>query len=161
MASSSVAADEASQPALDSHLVWWMREVADVRTHGTTFEQPIQRFECERAALAPLGGQPTGLRPRHLQRRVTGDCRVELDTNRYSVPYRLVGRTVEVEVTGTLVVARFRGEVVARHERLRGRHQIAQDPAHLEGLVRRTFKQPPPCELQRPLAEYAAVAGGE
>lgn len=151
----------ANWEALDSHLVWWMREVADVRTHGTTFEQPIQRFECERAALAPLGGQPTGLRPRHLQRRVTGDCRVELDTNRYSVPYRLVGRTVEVEVTGTLVVARFRGEVVARHERLRGRHQIAQDPAHLEGLVRRTFKQPPPCELQRPLAEYAAVAGGE
>jgi len=150
-----------SWEALDAHLVWWMREVADVRIHGTTFEQPIVRFEVEQKALAPLGAQPSGLRPRHLQRRVTGDCRVELDTNRYSVPYRLVGRTVDVEVRATEVVIRFRSEVVARHERLRGRHQILQDPTHLEGLVRRTFKQPPPCELQRPLAEYAAVAGGE
>lgn len=150
-----------SWEALDAHLIWWMREVADVRTHGTTFEQPITRFERERAALAPLGGHPTGLRPRHLQRRVTGDCRVELDTNRYSVPYRLVGRTVDVEVGGTEVIIRFRGEVVARHKRLAGRHQIVQDPSHLEGLVRKTFRQPPPCDLQRPLAEYAAVAGGE
>ena len=150
----------ASWEALDAHLVRWMREMADVRTHGTTFEQPILRFEQERAALAPLGGQPTGLHPRHLQRRVTGDCRVELDTNRYSVPYRLVGRTVDVEVTAAEVVIRFRSEIVARHERLHGRHQTIQDPAHLEGLVRRTFKQPVTCELQRPLSEYADAAGG-
>lgn len=68
---------------------------------------------------------------------------------------------MDVEVTAVEVVIRFRGEAVARHERLQGRHQTIQDPSHLEGLVRRTFKQPPPCELQRPLAEYAAVAGGE
>lgn len=150
-----------SWEALDAHFVWWMREVADVRTHGTTFEQPVVRFEQERSALAPLGDHPTGLRPRRLQRRVTGDCRVELDTNRYSVPYQLVGRTVEVEVGPSEVLVRFRGEVVARHERLRGRHREIQDATHLEGLIRRTFRKPPPCDLQRPLAEYAAVAGGE
>lgn len=150
-----------SWETLEAHLIRWMREVADVRTHGTTFEQPIERFQRERPTLAPLGNQPTGLHPRHLQRRVTGDCRVDLDTNRYSVPYRLVGRTVDVEVNQEGVVIRFRGEVVARHERLQGRHRDIQDPSHLEGLVRKTFRQPPPCDLQRDLGVYVEAVGGE
>ena len=35
----------ASWGALEAHLGWWMREVADVRIHGTTGEAPIARFE--------------------------------------------------------------------------------------------------------------------
>ena len=36
-----------SWEALEAHLVWWMREVADVRLHGTTHERPIDRFPRE------------------------------------------------------------------------------------------------------------------
>jgi hypothetical protein len=43
--------------ALEAHLAWWMREVADVRIHGTTGEPPIERFNAkEAAALRPLEG---------------------------------------------------------------------------------------------------------
>src|ERR1700733_2026620 len=35
---------------LEAHLVWWMREVADVREHGTTGETPRLRFERDEAA---------------------------------------------------------------------------------------------------------------
>ena len=47
-----------SWEALDAHLVWWMREVADIRIHGTTHERPIDRFAREAAALRPIGDAP-------------------------------------------------------------------------------------------------------
>ena len=56
----------ASLEALQAHLARWMREVADVRVHGTTGEPPIERFERDEAsALRPLAGQgavPAGAR---------------------------------------------------------------------------------------------------
>ena len=49
----------ASWAALEAHLAWWMREVADLRIHGTTGEPPIARFERDEAtALRPLDGRP-------------------------------------------------------------------------------------------------------
>ena len=81
------------------HLRWWMREVADVRIHGTTGEQPILRFESEEAAaLRPLSGCPSFLQCRELGRIVGSDLCVEVDTNRYSVPWRLIGAEVSVRV---------------------------------------------------------------
>ena len=150
----------ASWEALDAHLVWWMREVADVRLHGTTHERPIDRFAREAAALRPFGEHPAYLHVRRFDRRVTGDCRIELDTNRYSVPYWLVGRTVEVELEAGELSVRYRGEIVATHAVAAGRHVVVEDPRHLDGLVRRTAVAHAVCELQRPLADYAAVAGG-
>jgi transposase len=47
-----------SWKALEAHLAWWMREVADVRIHGTTGERPLDRFLREEVqALHPLGGK--------------------------------------------------------------------------------------------------------
>lgn len=151
----------ASWEALAAHLEWWMREVADVRTHGTTGDRPMERFGLEAAALLPLGNHPGYLRARRFTRKVTGDCRIEFETNRYSVPFLLVGRMVEVEVEAGELTVRSAGKVVAEHRIAMGRHRDLQDPGHAEGLVRKTFRLEPPCELQRPLAEYEAVAGGE
>ncbi len=82
----------ASWGALEAHLAWWMREIADVRVHGTTGEAPIVRFEREEAAaLRPLNGRPPFRQMRELSRRVQTDACVDLDTNHYSVPWRLIG----------------------------------------------------------------------
>lgn len=151
----------ASWESLHGHLIWWMREVADVRTHGTTGEKPVDRAERERRALLAVGSHPSYLRARRFTRKVTGDCRVEFETNRYSVPYHLVGRTVDMEVEGGELVVRWAGQVVAEHRVTDGRHRDTQDPGHVEGLVRRTYKALHPCELQRPLSDYEAVVGGE
>ena len=43
----------ASWGALEAHLAWWMREVADRRVHGTTGEAPMVRFAREEAAALP------------------------------------------------------------------------------------------------------------
>ncbi len=51
---------------------------------------------------------------------------------RYSVPYRLVGRTLDVRLGASTVAVLDGGESVAEHPRLRGRKgQYSTDPAHM------------------------------
>jgi len=152
--------------AFVGHLDHWNREIADVRVHGTTGELPIVRFADEVGALRPLGGRAPFGQLRDLVRKVRPDCAIDLDTNSYSVPWRLVGETVQVVVLAGRVIVRHAGEVVADHAVCEGRRQRIVDRAHLAGLVGtgtfRAVATPPPAppDLLRPLAEYEAVAGG-
>ena len=161
----------ASWAALEAHLVWWMREIADVRVHGTTGEAPIVRFERDEAvALRPLGGRPPFRQVRELTRRVQNDGCVDVDTNHYSVPWRLIGASVSVVVSSSEVCIHHAGAEVARHGERRGRRERAVDRAHLCGIV---MDDPgtgqaedltpailPGADLLRSLAEYEQVAGG-
>ena len=164
--------------ALEAHLAAWTREVADVRVHGTTGEAPMVRFaRDEAAALRPLAGTPPFHATRELVRRVQADCAVEVETNSYSVPWRLIGERVQVTIGAGAVRVSHAGRVVAVHEECAGRRERAIDPAHFEGVagfrVRATGGEAvaaaagPPLgaspslpALLRPLAEYEAVAGG-
>lgn len=155
----------ASWGAFVAHLDQWNREIADVRVHGTTGELPIVRFADEAGALRPLGGRAPFGQLRDLVRKVRSDCAIDLDTNNYSVPWRLVGETVQVVVLAGRVIIRHAGDVVADHPQCGGRRQRIIDQAHLAGLVgaspaRATMPPVAPPALLRPLAEYEAVAGG-
>ena len=165
----------ASWGALEAHLAWWMREVADVRVHGTTGEAPIARFEREEAAaLRPLNGRPPFRQLRELSRRVQNDACVDVDTNHYSVPWRLIGAEVSVMVSGEQIRIHHAGAEVACHDKRSGRHERVVDRAHLHGIVSRLadragdteLDNAPPLltprgiELLRPLAEYEQVTGG-
>jgi transposase len=116
----------ASWAALEAHLAWWMREVADERVHGTTGEKPIVRFAAERKALAPLSGRAPFEQGRELVRRVHADASVEVDTNRYSVPWRLIGETVSVELSADRLHIRHAGVEVASHPPLTGQRQCGK-----------------------------------
>jgi hypothetical protein len=77
---------------MESHLEWWNREIADVRIHGTTGEQPLVRFQRDEAgALLALNGKPSYLAEQEFSRRVAKDCCVQVEGNWYSVPAALVG----------------------------------------------------------------------
>jgi hypothetical protein len=161
----------ASWAAFEAHLDAWTREVAEVRVHGTTDEAPIVRFVRDEAkALQPIAGRPPFQQMRELIRRVQADCCVEVDRNAYSVPWRLIGENVRVEVTaGRLRVLHAGGEVAVHDERI-GRRQRAIDPAHFAGvagfdggrIVAKADDAAPAVApaLLRPLAEYEAVVGG-
>lgn len=149
----------ASWEAVHAHLEWWMAEIADVRIHGTTQERPIDRFVMEAKYLTPLGKQVSYLKVRRLERKVHGDCRVELDTNEYSVPYQLVGKWVDLEVVAGELTARWKGKIVAEHDIPVGRFKLVQNPLHIEGLVRKTYNMPGPNELARPIGVYADAVG--
>lgn len=152
-----------SMAELEAHLAWWMREVADVRVHGTTGEAPLERFEREeRQALCPIAGRP-GFQPlRECVRRVHTDACVELETNRYSVPWRLIGESVTVLV-GEQVRVFHAGAEVASHARLCGQRRASLQREHLLGIVgvhqiaAAPMVAPP---LQRPLHEYETAIGG-
>ncbi len=161
----------ASWAALEAHLAWWARDVADARVHGTTGEVPVVRFERdEAAALRPLGGRPPFRQLRELVRHVQNDGCVDVDTNHYSVPWRLIGAEVSVVVADGEVRISHAGAEVARHGQRRGRRERALDRAHLRGIVVGDRGGPrsggaaaavvPGAELLRPLAEYEMAAGG-
>jgi transposase len=158
-----------SWEALEAHLLWWMRDIADVRVHGTPGEPPLLRFERdEAAALRPIAGRPPFRQIRELVRKVQADCVVEVDTNAYSVPWRLIGERVQVSVSAGRVRIHHAGRLVAEHAEASGRHGRIVEPGHLAGLV--GFPRPipaapeepppPPPDLLRALSEYDAVAGG-
>jgi transposase len=158
----------ASWPALEAHLLWWMREIADVRDHGTTGEAPRLRFERDEAtALTPIDGRPPFRQVRELVRRVQADCAVELDGNSYSVPWRLIGESVQVVVADGRVRIHHAGQEVAAHAETTGRRQRIVDAAHFHGVAGAARPVPaaepsaaPTPALLRPLAEYERVAGG-
>ena len=155
-----------SWAAFEAHLAQWAREVADVRVHGTTGEAPIERFKREAGALRPLCGRAPFGQLRDLARRVQPDCAIDLDTNSYSVPWRLIGESVQVVVCAGRVVIRHAGEVVADHALCKGRRERIVDRRHLIGVAGAAgpVRTPPlpasAAELLRPLAEYEAVVGG-
>jgi len=160
-----------SWEAFEAHLAQWEREVANVRMHGTTGEAPMVRFQRDEAhRLKPLGDRPPFGRLRELSRLVGNDCAIEVDTNSYSVPWRLIGERVAVTVAAGEIRIRHGVREVAVHSQVNGRRQRVIDRAHLDGVAgvvcRREIvetpppQHPPPPPLLRPLAEYEAAIGG-
>jgi transposase len=161
-----------SLEALHAHVARWMREIADTRVHGTTGEPPVVRFEREAAALKPLPAKAPFLQVRELTRRVHTDACIELDTNRYSVPWKLIGESVTVVVAERQVRVLYAGHEVACHAQSPLRRATVIDRRHLAGIVGassvgvswlpRTPPPPPviPAELLRPLEQYEQVLGG-
>lgn len=119
---------------LNEHLLEWAVTIADQRVHGTTHERPCERFRRE--TLISTAGMPPYRLERLPVRKVATDCLVSLDTNRYSVPWRLVGESVEVSVVQHEVRIFHRGHVVAAHPLCPGHHQMVRNAEHFRGLFR-------------------------
>ena len=159
---------------MEAHLEWWNREIADVRIHGTTGEQPLVRFERDEAsALMALNGKSSFLAEQEFSRRVARDCCVQVEGNWYSVPAALVRQNVTVQIRHQQVVIRQSGRIVARHSRQPANQRSRQVIAgHWAGLVPQrsieaaqtagmaevvTLDAVRRSSLARPLSDYAAV----
>jgi hypothetical protein len=152
----------------NAQLSAWQAEIADVRVHGTTHQRPIDRFADEAAALMLIAGHRSFLEAMVRERVVAEDWLVSIDTNRYSVPFALIGKTVEVVREGGSWVIRYRNKVVAEHPVLAGHAQLSVKPEHGPGALSRNRRQryasaggrprtPPPSERDvqvRDLAVY-------
>jgi len=115
----------------------WNATIADCRVHGTVHQRPIDRFAEERVHLLPRGARPGFRLEARFTRTVATDFLVTLDTNRYSVPFPLIGQTVEVERRDGEVRIFHRGRAVAVHAELPGRHQLQIVPEHGPGALSR------------------------
>ena len=100
------------------------------------------------------------------------DACIELDTNRYSVPWRLIGESVSVVVAERQVRVLYAGQEVACHAQSPLRRASVIDRRHLVGIVGADsagvswlprpapVPVPVPAELLRPLEQYEEALGG-
>ena len=156
---------------LNDWLERWSAEVADRRIHGTTHEQPSERFGGEH--LTPLGARPPYRYERVRLRHVANDALVAIGAARYSVPVEYVGLIVSVHESSGHYEIFHQAHLVARHPKA-PRHSVRMEPAHYAGLLRVAQQSGPPAPprfdpnygplgevLVRDLALYEAASQNE
>ena len=113
------------------------REELDLMVHGTTRQRPIDLFAEEQPYLTPLPAARF-VSTREQFRKVSWDCLISFEGNRYSVPYPYAGKSVWVRVSRGkyLLVLDMHGEVVATHELCRDKGRTIINKEHYEGLRR-------------------------
>lgn len=162
----------ATYEELNAWLEQWVLTVADQRIHGTTHEKPAERFAREeRAAMIAVDARPPTRESRTISRRVSHDAFVEVETNRYPVPFGWCRAEVCVELTPTEVRILHEAELLV-YERELERHREIRWPGAPRMVPRdtagATTADPPrfdPAWLARagqvevrPLDAYAALA---
>lgn len=75
---------------LNTQLLDWLVTFADQRVHGTTHRRPSEMFLEERDLLLSVKDRRAYVLEERSLRYVPKDCLVAFQTNRYSVPYRLL-----------------------------------------------------------------------
>ena len=91
--------------------------------------------------LLPTASQPSFRLEAPLARIVADDWLVSIDTNRYSVPFILIGQPVEVHRRNGRLRILHRGAPVAEHPELCGKHQVRILPEHGPGASARTARR--------------------
>jgi hypothetical protein len=128
---------------LKDRLVEWLTEVNEGRECQATEEIPAQLLKVERdGKLQPLTATADdyGLL-RHL--KVSREGTIHFETNEYSVPVELIGRTVEARIHPERIRIYHEGEKVADHKRSSGRKERVREPDHYEP----TFQKKPRAQV--------------
>ena len=119
--------------------------VIQCRFHGST--TVIYSVEMPRSA-PPFGT------PRELPRVVNADPMIVLDTNRYSVPWQLIGQQVQVAHCATPIQIYLGAKLVADHPHCEGRHQRRLNKAHFQTGSTPVNSDPQDASLIRSLDAY-------
>ncbi len=112
----------------------WLDTIANVRMHGETHEQPIDRFETEKKALQALPAQPYDVSVIHTV-RASNRFRVTLDTNRYSVPAEYASTALTLKAYPDRMVVYHQDKLIAQHVRRYDRHQDYELSDHPKELL--------------------------
>lgn len=157
---------------INTAVLHWLRETADVRVHGTTHERPIDRWPDEQRALTLLDDRADYDTSYVCHRQVSREGWLAYRGARYTLDPLLAGQTVLVkdgEDGHIRIIAA--GRQVAVHPRADRPGQFVTTPEHqvaVRALTRRTAPEPlipttptpllrwPEVEA-RPLAAYDAV----
>jgi transposase len=122
--------------AMEQHLAQWLEQVANVRTHGATGEQPQVRYDQQerekmRAYLSPSCLTPAGIPGE--PRKVDKTGLISFKSNKYSVPMAWQSSRVNVLTTpdGQLeIYERQEGTVIACHPLSQGKGEVIKNKDH-------------------------------
>ena len=127
----------ANSTDLAEKLAEWLKR-ANRRIHGTTRKVPLAVFKTEeKSKLKPLPYNRFKL-SKIGARKVYHDCHIYVDYNYYSVPYKYIGKKVDIEVTDTLLRISYKGEDIAVHPVASGRGNFTTNEAHYPKYKRYT-----------------------
>lgn len=116
----------------------WVLEEAGVRIHGTTREQPLERFLIEKPLLQALPAIAPDLGSWN-RVKLHRDCHVKFDHSLYSAPFTLVGQRLWLRATDTTVSIFQDYRLVATHLRSRKHGERRTQPDHLPPHARAFF----------------------
>jgi transposase len=118
---------------LNAQAIEWRDRWCNRREHAATGKVPELMFAQERETLLPL-------RPERYDTDEIFSCevsrffRVRFETNFYSVPWTLAGKTVTVRADDRMVRIFYGPKRVTQHARCYRKHQKIVNPAHSQGL---------------------------
>jgi hypothetical protein len=120
----------------------WCTQVANAKPKRRLGMAPQEAFVTERPYLEELPALPPPIYEA-VVRTVDNEGFARLDTNRYSVPERLLGKKVEIFKHPEHVEIFFNGKAVAKHSRVIGkRENRVTDPSHHAPRSRTQRRQP-------------------
>ncbi len=122
-----------SLPTLNSLALTWCDDV-NAKVHGTTREVPFDRLKLEN--LRPLNSVTPYQIAQTEFRKITRDCFVSYQSNKYSVPWRHAGRNCRFIIKNGRLDVLVDDEVVATHEVVPGAHRCIKLKEHFEGLYK-------------------------
>lgn len=119
------------EPA-NRELINWLSQIANVRIQRTTRQRPLDRLKEEKLLSLPR----IAYRPCQIKSVDVGkDVFLTVDTNRYSLPHTLVGKTVTVAVYPEVIEVLYKHQVVARHIRYFEKYQKYESLSHREEIL--------------------------
>lgn len=122
---------------LTKQLIVWRNQTANSREHRTTKRVVRILFESEeKQKLLQLNPVPYDT-DEIFSRSVTSDFHLQYETNRYSVPWTLVGMTVTVRVNGREVKIYYNEKFICLHARSYLKNKVFTAEVHKAGLLER------------------------
>lgn len=122
---------------LTKQLFSWRNQVANQREHRTTRRVVRILFESEESSkLLALNPAPYDT-DEIFSRAVTSDFHLQYETNRYSVPWTLVGMTITVRVNNLALKVYYNEKFICSHERSYLKNKVFTTDAHRTGLLER------------------------
>jgi transposase len=120
-----------SMEDLNNQCMLWLEKV-NSKIHGTTGRIPDEMAKEE--DLNSIDGMPDYSIHINEHRKVSRDCYVSYEGNRYSVPWKYAGREASVSKTDKIVI-KIDDETII-HDILAGTGRISRNKAHFEGLLK-------------------------
>jgi transposase len=123
----------------------WRDTIANVRTHATTGQKPIERFQAK--ALRPLPEFLPDCRDT-APAKVYSDFSIRFDANAYTVPPWAIGKHVTVKADHHSLTIYLKEKAIATHTRSYQHAERVELPTHREAAIKQKRQMWRSAELQ-------------
>lgn len=134
----------------------WLKKV-NTKVHGTTHEIPKERWKQEN--LQPLDDKSEYIICQTFTRKITRDCFISFQANKYSVPYLYAGREAVILTSSSSSAGKLQvvidGKVICEHEILAGRNRVSRKKEHFKGLLKEILKERRTSYQKLPLMNFS------